>query len=111
MRQTTTAGARHDAMTKSKQQVLCPTRREPSIPLPAALIAARAFAMGRPKPNNGARLSRNPRKLFPKCELPHTSQPIPERCCFASGQIGAFIWRMPVKEKRRSVLPHSAMCS
>src|SRR3954465_8765307 len=21
------------------------------------------------------------RKIFPKCELPHTSRPIPERCC------------------------------
>jgi hypothetical protein len=32
------------------------------------------------KPDNRARLSRNPRKNFPKCELRHTSQPIPERC-------------------------------
>jgi hypothetical protein len=35
------------------------------------------------KTKHRARLSRNPRKLFPNCELPHTSQPIPELCCLA----------------------------
>jgi hypothetical protein len=35
----------------------------PSLPLPAAPIAVRAFAMERQKPNNGAHLSRDPRKI------------------------------------------------
>src|ERR1700730_5259371 len=37
------------------------------------------------KPDNGTRLSCNPRKYSPKCELPHASQPIPERCCLRMG--------------------------
>src|ERR1700731_1020261 len=30
----------------------------------------------------------NREKLFPKCELPHTSRPIPERCCLRMGGSG-----------------------
>jgi hypothetical protein len=41
------------------------------------------------KPNNCACLSRNPSKIFPKCEASHTSRPISERCCLRNGRIGA----------------------
>jgi CheY-like chemotaxis protein len=30
-------------------------------------------------------------KLFPKCELPHTSRPLPERCCLRVGRSGAHL--------------------
>jgi hypothetical protein len=52
-------------MTKAKQQVLCATRREPIDS--AARGTHRGlglFAMDAQKPDNGARLSRNPRKNF-----------------------------------------------
>jgi len=48
------------------------------------------------KRHNGARLSRDPGKNFlPKCELPHTSRPIPDRCCLRLC-LRALIWRMRV---------------
>lgn len=50
------------AMTKAKHHVLCATRRNPSIPPPAAPIAVRAFCHGRPKTRQWRSLSRNPRK-------------------------------------------------
>jgi hypothetical protein len=36
-----------------------------------------------------ARLSRNPRKFLPKCELPHTSRPVLALCCLKMGGWGA----------------------
>jgi len=103
LRQTTTAGVRHDEGKAPRfmrheagtHRVHCP--RHPS--------RLALFAMDAQKPDNGARLSRNPRKnFFPKCELPHTCLPIPERCCLG-GRIGTLIWRMPVR--KFSELPHS----
>ena len=51
-------------MTKAKQQVLCATRREPIDSATAAPSRLGLFAMDAQKPDNGARLSRNPRKNF-----------------------------------------------
>jgi hypothetical protein len=33
-------------------------------------------------------------KLFPKCELPHTSRPIPERCCLRAGGSARSKWNL-----------------
>ena len=55
------------AMTKANQQFYARRGGNPSIPLPTTPIAVRAFCflpMDPQKPDNGARLSRNPRKNF-----------------------------------------------
>jgi len=53
------------AMTKAKQQVLCATRREPIDSAARGTHSRLAhFAMDARKPDNGARLSRNPTKKF-----------------------------------------------
>jgi hypothetical protein len=77
------------AMTKAKQQVLCATRREPIDSAARRTIAVRAVCHGGPK----TRQWRSPvpqirGETFPKCELPHTSRPIPERCCLRMGGLG-----------------------
>jgi hypothetical protein len=62
MRQTTTAGVRHhEGKATSFKRDEAGTHR---FRCPAAPIAVRAFRHGRAKPDNGARLSGNPRKNF-----------------------------------------------
>ena len=93
------------AMTKAKHRVLCPRRRNPSIPLPRHPSRLGLFAMDAQKPDNGARCPASREKnFFPECELPHTSRPIPERCCLRE-RIGTLIWRTPVRKS--SELPQS----
>lgn len=58
------------------------------------LPAVWGFLLWTPKPDNGAPVLDFEEKLFPKCELPHTSQLIPKRCSSRMGGIGALIWRM-----------------
>ena len=55
----------------------------------AAPIGVRAAGRLRGRERRGAAVPRSEEKLFRKCEPPHTSQPIPERCCirvFRSGR-------------------------
>ena len=67
------------AMTKAKHHVYVPRGGNPSIPLPAAPIAVRSFCHGRPTTRQWRLpVPQSEEKLFPKCELPHTSRPIPE---------------------------------
>jgi hypothetical protein len=74
------------AMTKVKRQVLCATRREPVDHAAPRYPSRLGFCHGRPKTKQWC--STNREKLFPKCELPHISQSIPERCCFQVGGSG-----------------------
>jgi hypothetical protein len=79
----------------------------PEIPLPAAPIGVRAFAMDAPKNQTMALACPAIRgKLFTKCEPPHTAQPIPERCCLRGGGSGRSSGECRFKEKRRSFLPY-----
>jgi len=79
--------------------VVCPLTRSadrahtrggnPSIPMPAAPIGVRAFCHGGPKNRTIALACPAIRgKTFSRCELPHTSRPIPERCCLRVGGSG-----------------------
>jgi Transposase DDE domain group 1 len=65
------------AVTKGSNKFYAPRGGTPSIPLPAAPIAVRAFCHGRPKTRQWrSPVPQSEEKLFPKCELPHTSRPI-----------------------------------
>jgi hypothetical protein len=100
MRQITTAGMPHD---ESKAT---------SFMRDDTPIAVRAFSQWTPKkPDNGVRLSRNPRKTFPKCDLPHTSRPIPERCCLRVGRSGsAHLANAGLNQwRRRGVIYHTTV--
>ena len=45
------------------------------------------FANGPPKPRQWrSPVPQSEQKLFPKCELSHTSRPVPERCCSRMGR-------------------------
>ena len=60
----------------------------PEIPLSAAPIAVRAFAMDAQNQTMALACPAIRGKLFTKCELPHTVQPIPERYCLRVGGSG-----------------------
>ena len=60
----------------------------PEIPLSAAPIAVRAFAMDAQNQTMALACPAIRGKLFTKCELPHTAQPIPERYCLRVGGSG-----------------------
>jgi hypothetical protein len=77
------------AMRRQSNKFYAPRGGNPSIPLPAAPIAVRAFCNGGPKTRQWSSLvPQSEEKLFPKCELPHTSRPIPERCCLRVSRSG-----------------------
>ena len=60
----------------------------PEIPLPAAPIAVRAFAMDAQNQTMALACPEIRGILFTKCELPHTAQPIPELYCLRVGGSG-----------------------
>jgi hypothetical protein len=87
---------RQGCVTKGGNKFYARRGGNPLIPLPAAPIAVRLLPR---TPKNQTMAFARPQSeenLFLKCELPRTSRPIPERYCFETGRIGAFIWRMPV---------------
>jgi ribosomal peptide maturation radical SAM protein 1 len=62
-------------MTEAKHHVYVPRGGNPSIPLPAAPVAGRSFCHGRSKTRQWrSPVPQSEEKLFPKCELPHTSR-------------------------------------
>jgi hypothetical protein len=81
----------------------------PEIPLPAAPVAVRAFAMDAQKPNDALACPTIRGKLLLSVNyltpLNRFLNDIVE-----SRRIGARIWRIPVKEKRRACLPYPATC-
>jgi hypothetical protein len=77
--------ASRKAVTRQSNKFYAPRGGNPSTPLPVAPIAGRAFCYGAQKSDNCARLSRYARTTFPKCEMPHTSRRISERCCLRVG--------------------------
>jgi hypothetical protein len=54
------------------------------------------FAMEAQKPDNGAHLSGNLRKNFPKCELPHTPGPVADQRCRACRLAAMWEYRLKV---------------
>jgi len=101
MRQTTTAGVRHHKgkgtsfmrQEAGTYRFRCP--RHPSL--------VRAFCHGRPKTRQWrSPVPRFGEKCFPKCELPHTSRTIPDRCCLRVGGSGAHLANAGLIVLRRS---------
>jgi hypothetical protein len=85
MRQTTTAGVRHDegkARSLMRNEAGIPGPRDPSL---------RAFCYRRPKTRQWRSRVPQSEQKFPKCELPHTSRPISERCCLRMGGSGTHL--------------------